>query len=135
MRQTPKILVVDDEQIVCESCQRVLVGEGYSVRTVTKAEEAVSLLARQHFDVVLLDLKMPGFSGLNLLRMIRKMKPTTDIVVITGYPSLENAKESIRLGAFDYFIKPFAPQALCEIVSQVLTCKPWKVQERYEHGV
>ena len=84
---------------------------------------------------MLLDIRLPGFNGLNLLREIRKVAPHSDIVVITGFPTLENAKESIRLGAFDYVTKPLTPRVLCDVVSNILTCRPWKAKERYRHGV
>lgn len=130
MRRTANILVIDDEDIVRESCRRVLTADGHTVSQAESADEAMDQLEREHFDVVLLDLRIPGFNGLNLLRAIRKAAPQTDIVVITGFPSLENAKASIRLGAFDYVTKPLVPRTLSDVVTQVLTCKPWKVQER-----
>ncbi len=130
MYQPAKILAIDDEEIVRESWRRVLVSDGHTVSVACTADEAMRMLAGEHFDVVLLDLKLPGFGGMHLLRAIRRLAPKTEIVVITGFPSLENAKESIRLGAFDYVTKPLVPRALSNVVSQVLTCKPWKVQER-----
>ena len=125
-----KILVVDDEAVVCRSCRRVLAAEGHDVSTALTGDEAMRKIESDCFDVALLDLKMPGSGGLRVLRAIRKTSPQTEVVVITGYPSVENAKESIRLGAFDYLTKPFPPQTLRTVVSQVLTCKPWKLQER-----
>lgn len=130
MRFPAKILVVDDEAIVCRSCRRVLAADGHDVSTALTGEEALRKIADDCFDVALLDLKIRGSGGLTVLRAIRKASPQTEVVVITGYPSIENAKESIRLGAFEYLTKPFVPQTLRTVVSQVLACKPWKMQER-----
>ena len=87
-------------------------------------------MASDLFDVALLDLKIPGSGGLRLLRAIRRMSPQTDVVVMTGFPSIENAKGSIRLGATDYVSKPLVPQTLRRVIGQVLSCKPWAIQER-----
>ena len=130
MRSPAKVLVVDDEDIVCRSCLRVLAAEGHDVSTALTGEEALRKIENDSFDVALLDLKIRGSGGLKVLRAIRKTSPQTEVVVITGYPSVENAKESIRLGAFDYVTKPLLPQTLRTVVSQVLTCKPWKMQGR-----
>ena len=130
MRSPAKVLVVDDEDIVCRSCLRVLAAEGHDVSTALTGEEALRKIENDSFDVALLDLMIRGSGGLKVLRAIRKTSPQTEVVVITGYPSVENAKESIRLGAFDYVTKPLLPQTLRTVVSQVLTCKPWKMQGR-----
>jgi DNA-binding NtrC family response regulator len=125
-----KVLVIDDEAIVGLSCQAILGAEGCDVRTAITGEEALSRLQTEHFDVVLLDLKIPGSGGLNLLPEIRKVSPRTEVVVITGYPSLENAKELIRLGAFEYVAKPFVPLALRNVIQKAILCKPWAIHER-----
>ena len=96
--------------------------------------EAAAIAIELNFDVALVDLRIPGSGGLSLLRAIRKVSPQTETIVITGYPSLMNAKESIRLGAFAFVAKPVVPQTLRTVVSQVLTCKPWKIQERCFNG-
>ena len=130
MRPAVKIVVIDDEAVVGQSCRRALDGEGYEVSTALTGAEALEKIKSDCFDLALLDLKIPGSGGLGVLRSIRKMSPQTEVVVITGYPSVENAKESIRLGAFDFVTKPFVPQTLRTVVSQVLACRPWKMQER-----
>lgn len=130
LRPVAKVLVIDDEAIVRRSCLRALSDDGHQVSTAGNGNEALEMLDKGTFDVVFLDLKIPGSGGLGLLPVIQKTSPRTDIVVITGFPSVDNAKESIRLGAFDFIIKPFAPSTLCAVVSQVLACRPWKVHER-----
>ena len=127
---TAKVLVVDDEAIVCQSCMRVLDEDGHDVRMAQDGDEALRMISAHRFDVALLDLRIPGSGGLRILRAIRKASPETEVVVITGYPTIEYAKESIRLGAFDFIAKPFASQALRRLVSRVLACKSWKLIER-----
>lgn len=130
MRPRAKVLVIDDEDVICRSCLRVLAPDGYEVRMAFTGREALREVENDRFDLALLDLKIPGSGGLGLLRAIRKVSPETEVIVITGYPSVENAKESIRLGAFDYLTKPFVPETLRTVVSQVLACRPWKILER-----
>jgi DNA-binding NtrC family response regulator len=123
-----RILVVDDEEVVCRSCQEILAGDGHEVYAAYNGQEALRQIENDDFDIVLVDLKIPGSGGLSLVRAIRKASPQTEVVVITGYPSIENAKESIRLGAFDYVVKPFAPDTVRSVVSQALMCKPWAME-------
>jgi DNA-binding NtrC family response regulator len=123
-----RILVVDDEPVVCRSCREILVPDGHEVYAAYTGAEALRQIENADFDVALVDLKIPGCGGLSLVRAIRKASPQTEVVVITGYPSIENAKESIRLGAFDYVIKPFAPETVRSVVSQALMCKPWAME-------
>ena len=130
MWQRTKILVVDDEPIVCQSCHRILAADDREVCVAHTGEEAIEKIENDDFDVALVDLKIPGSGGLSLVRAIRKKSPQTEVVVITGYPSIENAKESIRSGAFDFVTKPFVPETVRSVVSQALTCQPWTVTER-----
>ncbi|MBC8870835.1 MAG: response regulator [Planctomycetes bacterium] len=130
MSATARILVIDDDPIVGRSCEGILAPDGHDVSVAFTGEEAMRRIESNDFDIVLLDLRIPGSGGLGLLRTIRKASPRTEVVVITGYPSIENAKESIRLGAFDYVTKPLPPQRLRGVIYQVLQCKPWAIQER-----
>lgn len=125
-----KILVVDDEAVVCRSCLEILAADGHELCVAFTGEEALRMIENEGFDVALVDLKIPGSGGLNLVRAIRKVSPQTEVVVITGYPSIENAKESIRLGAFDYVTKPFVPDLVRSVVSQALSCKSWTMKRR-----
>jgi len=123
-----KIIVVDDEAIVGRCCREILAADGHEVCVASTGEEALRKIENDDFDVALVDLKIPGSGGLKLVRAIRKASQQTEVVVITGYPSIENAKESIRLGAFDYVTKPFVPETVCSVVSQALACKPWTLE-------
>lgn len=128
MTSCAKILVVDDDPIVGRCCQEILAGDGHEVRVVYDGKEALRRIEQEDFDVALLDLKVPGCGGLKLVRAVRKAAPAIEVVVITGYPSIENAKETIRLGAFDYVTKPFVPVELSGVVAQALACKPWTLE-------
>ena len=105
----PKVLAVDDEQVVCESIRRVLTAEGYEVATSTSSRAALDLLKRESYDLLLLDIKMPEMDGIEMLRAARDVSPDTEVLIVTGYATIETAVEAIKLGAFDYLEKPVSP--------------------------
>jgi DNA-binding NtrC family response regulator len=121
--QPPKVLTVDDEPIVCESIRRVLSEEGYDVSTETSSRAGLDLLRREHFDLLLLDIKMPEMDGIELLRAARDVSPETEVLIITGYATIETAVEAIKLGAFDYLEKPVSPPALLVAAARALERK------------
>lgn len=114
------VLIVDDDAAVAELCRRVLSQAGHAVLTATSAEAALAILDEHEVDVVLSDLRMPGMDGVELLRSITRSKPGPDVVLMTGYASIPSAVEAIRLGAYDYLVKPFATDQL-EATFQRLT--------------
>jgi len=114
------ILVVDDEDVVQEACRRTLASQGYHVEGAMNVDEAVEKLAKQLFDVVTVDLVMPGRCGIDLLNIIKEQYPSTQVIVITGYASINTAVESIKSGAFDYLSKPFTPSELSLTVKKAL---------------
>jgi DNA-binding response OmpR family regulator len=113
MKSDGRILVIDDETVVCESCRRVLEQEGYTVSTATRGREGLERARTEDFDAVVVDIRMPQTSGFEVLRAVREHKPRTAVVMITAYPSVEAAEESARLGARDYLVKPFTPDEFC----------------------
>ncbi|MEJ2685494.1 MAG: response regulator [Candidatus Sulfobium sp.] len=117
---TGKLLVIDDESIVRTSCKRVLSPEGYEVRLAANAFEGIKMMEEEQFDVVLTDLKMPDMDGITVLETIKKRWPETQVIVITGYQTVDTAVKSIKLGAFDYIEKPFTPDALLSAVAAAL---------------
>jgi len=117
---TGKLLVIDDESIVRTSCKRVLSPEGYEVRLAANAFEGIKMMEKEQFDVVLTDLKMPDMDGITVLETIKKRWPETQVIVITGYQTVDTAVKSIKLGAFDYIEKPFTPDALLSAVAAAL---------------
>ena len=103
------ILVIDDEVAVNNNIRKILVKKGYQVdQAVTKAEALEKIEARP-YRLVLLDLKIPGVKGLELLKAVRDKNPATNVIIITGYASIETAVESARQGAVDYLPKQFSP--------------------------
>jgi len=114
------ILVVDDEEIVLESCSRALSSQGYSVSRAQSVDQAIALMQNQLFDVVIVDLVMPKKGGMELLKFIKQNYPQAQVIMITGYSSINTAVESIKLGAYDYLAKPFSPSELVITVKKAL---------------
>ena len=117
---SPRILVVDDEMIVCESCQRILQEDSYEVECVSSGKEAIEKMKANPFDIVITDLKMPGVDGMEVLKSIREDYPDTVVIMITGFSTVETAVEAMKLGAFDYIPKPFTPDEVSIVVKKAL---------------
>lgn len=117
------ILVVDDEQIVLRSCERILSPEGYVVDTAPSAKDALSLLDKNLYDLIITDIKMPEMDGIEFMRQVRAKNPDINIVVITGYPSQESIKEALSLRIIDYLPKPFSPTHLIEVTTNAVELK------------
>ncbi|MBZ0154648.1 MAG: NAD(P)H-dependent oxidoreductase subunit E [Alphaproteobacteria bacterium] len=117
------VLVVDDEQVVLKSCERILGPEGYGVSTVTSAKEALGLLEQNRYDLIITDLMMPEMNGLDFMKQVRAKDPDINIVVITGYPSQESIRESLSLRIIDYLPKPFSPALLLEATGKAVELK------------
>ncbi len=127
----PRILVVDDEMIVCESCQRILEEEGYEVETALSGKEAFDKMKAHPFDIVITDLKMPGIGGMEILRAFRKDYPDSIIIMITGFSTVETAVEAMKLGAFDYIPKPFTPDEVSVVVKKAIEKKSLMLENVY----
>jgi len=106
MEPKPTVLVVDDEDRFRTTLAKMLAFEGLQVAAAAGGQEALKELAARPYDVVLLDVRMPGMSGVEALREIKKLSPLTEVIVLTGHASLDDALEIIRLGGFDYLFKP-----------------------------
>lgn len=111
-----RILVVDDEPIVLEILSEVLVREGFQVARATTAKAALDVLAHDPHELVLCDIRMPGMDGFEFLRHVHRAYPATDVVLMTGYASLDGAIDAMALGAADYLIKPLKPK---EVVARI----------------
>ncbi len=105
--QGPRILVVDDEVDILNVLKFVLEKEGFQVDTAQSGEEALRLFEKGYYDIVLTDLKMPGIDGLQLLERVKELSPSTDVVIMTAYASIDSAVTAIKKGASDYIVKPF----------------------------
>lgn len=118
-----RILVIDDEDIVRTSCSRALVPEGYEVKAAKNGLEGLKMISEEKFDLVLTDLKMPDMDGIEVLRRIKEGWPEVEVIIITGYQTVDTAVKSIKLGAFDYIEKPFTPDALVAAVAKAMDRK------------
>ena len=128
MSSRVKILIVDDDSTVRQAFERILASEHCDVVAVPGGAEALQAMDAQRFDVVLLDLRMPGLDGLSVLRAIKQDWPATEVVVITGYAALDTAKASVALGAFDYLAKPVGPQDVIKVTREALSHKGWTLR-------
>jgi two-component system phosphate regulon sensor histidine kinase PhoR len=121
--QDLKILVVDDERDIRDGCERILGRRGYQVSKAANGEEALGFVESTEYAIVLLDLKMPGMDGMEVLRLIRDARPDTLIIVITGYATVETAIEAMKRGAYDFIPKPFKPDQLRIVVDRAIDRK------------
>jgi len=114
------ILVVEDEAIMRDSLRDWLTDGGYPVETAEHGEEALKVVGEQDFSLLILDMKLPGKNGLEVLREAKAQKPKINGIIITAYPSIETAVEAMKLGAVDYLPKPFSLDALEKLIQQTL---------------
>jgi len=114
------ILVIEDEPVVSNSLRRILSRQGHRVDQALAPEAGLSKVDGKCYDLVLLDLRMPGMSGLEVLSEIKSRRPEQKVMIVTGYASIESAVEATRLGASHYIAKPFTPEELTRATNQVL---------------
>src|SRR5512139_320304 len=105
---TSNILVIDDERGIREGCKRALTPQGYTVATAENGEEGLLKVKAGNFDLILLDVMMPGTSGIDLISLIHQIDPEIVCIIITGYATVELAVRAIKQGAYDFLTKPFA---------------------------
>lgn len=113
------VLIVEDEAIVRDSLRDWL-KDTYQVSTAETGEEALNLVEKQDFDILIIDVRLPGKNGLQVLSEVKEAKPQTKCIVITAYPQLELAVEAMKLGAIDYLVKPVAPERLERLLWETL---------------
>ncbi len=121
IREKINILVVDDSPETVELIRRNLESVGYAVYSASKVQSAVKLLGQLEIDLVITDLKMPGENGLELVRHVAENLKSVGVLVITGFPSIQGAVESIKIGAEEYLVKPFTDEELFKSVERVLS--------------
>jgi DNA-binding NtrC family response regulator len=115
-----KILIVDDELIMRESLAGWLERDGHAVQTAASGEEALEKVKETQFDIFLVDIKMEGISGLDVLRSVKESDPEADVVMITAYGSIPSAIEAMKDGAYDYMLKPFDPNELGILIEKIV---------------
>lgn len=113
-----KILIIDDEEVVRDSCTLILEGSGFPVATATNGAQGLELVQATQPDLVFVDLKMPGISGLEVLERIRAVDPNIVTIVITGFATVSSAVEAMKQGAYDFLPKPFTPDEFRLIVQR-----------------
>lgn len=113
-----KILIVDDEKLVRDFLFETLKRKNYDVQTAVNGQKAFAALKESHFDLVITDMKMPDHTGIDVLKKVKELSPETIVIIITAYGSIENAVEAMRLGAFNYLIKPFTPDTIEALVEK-----------------
>jgi len=126
-----RILVVDDEATVCRSIRQALLCEEYDIDIALSGEEALRMDENKDYEVMVVDLMMPGLNGLDLLRSIKAKNSSARIIMVTGYPTMKNTLQAMQIGAFDFLPKPFLPSDLRKIVVKALAARD---QEEGESG-
>ena len=121
-----RILCVDDEAVILDSFRKILVLDGFSIDTVQNGQEALGLIQNHSYDFVFTDLKMPEMSGVDVTKSVKHLRPDIDVIIITGYATVETAVECMKFGAMDYVQKPFTEDELLDFANKLLI----KRQER-----
>jgi DNA-binding response OmpR family regulator len=116
----PTILIVDDDEAICELVSEGLIEDGYTCDIASTADEALTKLQNHRFDIALLDIKLPGKSGMELLRTFQTLSQNTGIVMMTAVKELDTAIQAMKLGASDYIVKPFTIDKLSTTIGTVL---------------
>jgi CheY-like chemotaxis protein/glycine cleavage system H lipoate-binding protein len=130
-----KILCVDDEEVILGSFRKILVLDGYSVDTVETGQEALGLIQKHHYDFLFTDLKMPLMDGVEVCKSVKHLRPDIDVIIITGYASVETAVETMKYGALDYVQKPFTEDELIAFVQKSLIKRQDKIQKQLKPKV
>lgn len=131
MDEEKKLLVIDDEPAIREGVRRILEGESYTVETFGSGQAALERLKQEAFDLVITDLKMPGLSGMDVLRSIKEIHPDLPVIFITGYSSVDSAVEVMKLGAVDYIAKPFTPDEMIKVIKTALEQRVVALEDLY----
>ncbi len=118
-----RMLIIDDEEIVLESCRKIFSSEGFDVVITTSPHEGLKLASDSSFDVILVDWKMPGFDGMDVVEELDRRTPDSAVVMISGYPTVGRAAEAMKRGAMDYVPKPFTPDEIAEAVTKAVQRK------------
>jgi DNA-binding NtrC family response regulator len=121
MTDRKKVIVLDDEPIVCERLKPALEKLGFYVETYTDSQEVIDRCVEGNFDVLVTDLKMRKPDGLDVMNFIKQHSPSTKVVIITGFATVETAKEAMKGGAVDFIAKPFKIKQLCDLIVSI-TC-------------
>jgi len=123
------VLIIDDDESIRTACVQTLQESGFRARAVDSGSRAFEQISRESFDVVLLDLNMPGVSGMEVLENLKRDNPVIQVIIITGYASIDLAVEAGRLGVFHFLCKPFAPEVLISTVEKAAKAKRYALED------
>ncbi|MBW1797366.1 MAG: response regulator [Deltaproteobacteria bacterium] len=113
-----RVLVIDDESVICDACDLVLTEKGHMVDYCKTGKTGLIAIERGTYDVILLDMKLPDIDGMKVLKRVREKMPAPCVIVMTGYSTMSNAVQAMKLGAADYLAKPFTDDELIESVEK-----------------
>ena len=130
-----KILCVDDESVILDSFRKILVLDGYSVDTVESGGEALNLIKDHHYDFCFTDLKMPEMDGVEVTKTVKHLRPDIDVIIITGYATVQTAVDCMKFGAMDYVEKPFTEDELLEFVKKSLYKRKDRIEKQLKPQV
>ncbi len=130
MKLTGHILIIDDEALLRQTLVRILQQAGFEVTSAENGEQGLSFIQTTNFDLVFMDLRMPGMAGLDVLKIIHASHPNLPVVLFTAQPDLTSAVEALRNGATDYLLKPLKPQALIERAQSILASQQRENRKR-----
>ena len=111
-----KVLVIDDERVICDACRLVLSENGHEVDRCMNGKTGLFAAEQETYDVILLDIKMPDIDGMEILKIVMGQNPAQCIIVMTGYSTMSSAVEAMKLGAANYLAKPFTDNELIQMV-------------------
>ena len=118
VRHHVKVLIIDDDPAICKTVGLLLEDHGYSPRTYTDPDEAVEAAEKESFQIALVDLRMPAMDGVEVVERLKKIDDRTSCIVMTAYPDLDSATETMRRGTCDYISKPFKQEDLIEAIER-----------------
>jgi DNA-binding NtrC family response regulator len=120
MKPRFRVLIIDDEKIVCDRLSMELERAGLEVEAFTESNEALDRISSQHFDLVITDVKMRGPNGIEVMNFVKENHPTTKVIVITGFATVETARDALEGGAVEFIPKPFKMSQLRELVLRLV---------------
>jgi two-component system, NtrC family, response regulator AtoC len=132
--ELPNLAIIDDEPLALKGLSRILKRQGYSVQAFESAEDFLRRMAKERYEIVLSDIRMPGMNGLELLNKIQETSPRTEVILFTGYASIDDAVGAIKRGAFDYIEKPLSPDKVLQTVRRASDKLRLLHEERHERN-